>query len=177
MGPAVAEYKGHVYFGGHGLSSATLLSTHLARWRRSEPIVLRHPVSSGPVCVGGEHRFVIRVAEGDEDAEFQWRKDGEPLDGPAGTQRVLDLSPLRPTDAGVYDCVVSNGCGSVTSAAAVLVLCAADYDCDGSTSGADVTVFYDLWFAGNAAADFNGDGLVDNQDVVDFIAAWQAGCP
>lgn len=174
---AIAEYRGHVYFGGSALTAGDGPSGYLARWRNPVPQIVRQPVSPGAVCVGQNISLNVRVAQGYDDLQFQWRHNGEPIDAPAGTQRVLDLSPLRPTDAGVYDCVVSNDCGSVTSAAAVLVLCAADYDCDGSTSGADVTVFYDLWFAGNAAADFNGDGLVDNQDVVDFIAAWQGGCP
>ncbi|MBX3402610.1 MAG: immunoglobulin domain-containing protein [Phycisphaeraceae bacterium] len=174
---AIAEYRGHVYFGGAWYTAGDGPSAFLARWRNPVPQIVRQPVSLGAVCIGQNISLNVRVAQGYNDLQFQWRHNGEPIDAPIGTQRVLDLSPLRPTDAGVYDCVVSNPCGSVTSIAAELVLCAADYNCDGSTTGADVTLFYDLWFAGNAAADFNGDGLVDNQDVVDFIAAWQGGCP
>ncbi|MBX3405720.1 MAG: hypothetical protein KF869_03055 [Phycisphaeraceae bacterium] len=171
---AIGSYRGEVV---GATSYPSNDGDHFFRLRLARPWLTRQPQGSAHVCVGETHDLVVTVAPGYDGVTYQWRHNGEPIDAPIGTHRVLVLSPLRPTDAGVYDCVVSNPCGSVTSAAAELRLCAPDYNCDGATTGADVTVFYDLWFAGNAAADFNGDGLVDNQDVVDFIAAWQGGCP
>jgi hypothetical protein len=72
--------------------------------------------------------------------------------------------------------VVSNDCGSTTSAAAELQLCPADFDCSGLVNGADVTAFHNAWLAQDPTADFDGDADVDSQDLVDFVAAWQAGC-
>ncbi len=53
------------------------------------------------------------VAAGTEPLIYQWRKDGTPIDG--ANHSVLTLSAIEMSDAGFYDVVVTNLCGSVAS--------------------------------------------------------------
>ncbi|MCB9914355.1 MAG: right-handed parallel beta-helix repeat-containing protein [Planctomycetes bacterium] len=56
------------------------------------------------------------------DLVYQWRKDGGAL--PGATAPSLTLPAVTPSDAGAYDVVVSNGCGSLASAIATLTVTA-----------------------------------------------------
>ena len=58
-----------------------------------------HPVGSGPFS-------------------YQWRKDGTPLPGENNASLVLNNLP--PEAAGLYDAIVTNACGQITSPSAVL---------------------------------------------------------
>ncbi|MBL8696421.1 MAG: right-handed parallel beta-helix repeat-containing protein, partial [Planctomycetes bacterium] len=51
---------------------------------------------------------------------FQWRKNTVPIGG--ATASSLSINPVVVGDAGSYDCVVTNPCGSVTSTAATLTV-------------------------------------------------------
>lgn len=44
---------------------------------------------------------------------YQWRKDGTAIAG--AIEATLILNPVKRTDAGLYDCVVTNSAGSVTT--------------------------------------------------------------
>ncbi|MCB9854667.1 MAG: immunoglobulin domain-containing protein [Phycisphaerales bacterium] len=62
-------------------------------------------------------------ASGAEPFAFQWRKAGENLDpilNPSVTTPNMALTNLQAADAGAYDCVVSNSCGSLVSNSAKL---------------------------------------------------------
>jgi uncharacterized delta-60 repeat protein len=60
------------------------------------------------------------TAAGAATLTYQWRLDGEPIDG--ATNATLNLTNVAPAAAGEYDVVVSNTYGSVTSAAATLTV-------------------------------------------------------
>jgi len=63
------------------------------------------------------------TASGTAPFSYQWRKDGVALSGnPTATTAFLNIAAASLADAGSYDCVVSNGIGSVTSAAATLTV-------------------------------------------------------
>lgn len=51
---------------------------------------------------------------------YQWRKNGEPINGATGA--TLTLASVAPVDAGSYDVVVTNVAGSTTSASATLTV-------------------------------------------------------
>lgn len=67
----------------------------------------------------GDALVLVVTADG-PDLSYQWRKDG--VDLPGETNPYLLLPALDPNDAGSYDAVVTNACGSVTSAAATVTV-------------------------------------------------------
>jgi fibronectin type 3 domain-containing protein len=115
--------------------------------------------------------------------DFLWLFNGNELqDGGAisgATTDRLTLSTTTAADAGSYSCVVSSPCGRTTTNAALLTInpqpCPADFNQDGGVDGADVSVFFEAWEAGEAAADVNFDGGVDGADVDAFFVVWEAG--
>ncbi len=68
---------------------------------------------------GGTAAFSVE-AEGSPPFDYQWRKDGDDI--PGANWATLTICPVQESDAGSYDCVVSNDCGSATSDAAVLTI-------------------------------------------------------
>ena len=119
---------------------------------------------------------------------FAWSKDGVPLtDGPTAAGSVvigagtasLQIQSAQPADSGVYACDVSNDCGT-NSAAASLVVCAPDFNCDGFVDIYDFSDFVTCFEGGTcpsgATADFNRDGFADIYDFTDFVNAFESGC-
>ena len=93
--------------------------THACGEITSDPAALT--VDSGPmistqpeaqtVCDGDAVTLSV-VAEGTEPLTYQWRKDGQPIDGRYRRKpRTPSTQPQR-TDAGNYDAVVTGPCGS-----------------------------------------------------------------
>lgn len=82
------------------------------------PMITQQP-AGGSRCVGGGISFLVGATSGPA-VSYQWRKDGAAIGGAtqAGYTRLIQSG----ADAGSYDCVVSNSCGTVTSAAATLVV-------------------------------------------------------
>ena len=70
------------------------------------------------VDVGGVASFSV-TATG-SDLTYQWRRNGEVLEGRTGAELVID--PVRFADAGEYTVVVANGAGSETSQPATLTV-------------------------------------------------------
>src|SRR5207244_3200119 len=73
-------------------------------------------------CPGSPFSFSV-TAGGTPAPTYQWRKDGAPIAG--ATSSTYGSASASASDAGSYDCVVSNPCGSVTSTAASLVVSSA----------------------------------------------------
>ncbi|MBN8598908.1 MAG: immunoglobulin domain-containing protein [Planctomycetes bacterium] len=130
------------------------------------------------------------------DATYQWRKGGTPLtDGPtpsgstiSGSQTAsLTIHNAHPEDAGSYDALISNTCGSATSDPATLSVCTGDLNADGLVDDADFVLFLagynildcaDPTMPANCPADLNNDGVVDDADFVIFVPAYDAlVCP
>ena len=94
---------------------------------------------------------------------FNWRKNGTLLtDGGSisgSLTATLTVNPAQPTNAGAYDCVVTNNCGTMISAAATLDTCkpataAEDCNANGVLDSCDI--------AANPALDANHNGLIDS---------------
>jgi hypothetical protein len=144
------------------------------------PVITSNPVPLGG-CANGSASFSVR-ADGNGPFTYQWRKDGLPLAN--GGQRVvgadtpdLNITRVAGVDGGMYDCVVSNGCGTTLSTGAVLSVCAPDLDCDGAINSGDFFAFLVFFFSGTPSADFNADNTITSQDFFDFLTAFFAGCP
>ncbi len=93
----------------------------------SDPAVVT--VSGGPptvtsdpndaqLCAG--EALSLSVAADGENLGFQWRKDGVDLPGETGA--TLTIDPVATDDAGTYTVLVSNACGSVESAGALVTV-------------------------------------------------------
>jgi len=93
---------------------------------------------------------------------YQWRRNGvalpiwSPRFGFSNTA-TLTINPVaRPgseptwTDAGTYDCVITNVCGTAISngAALTVTICTADHDQNGIVQVPDIFSFLSSWFAG-----------------------------
>lgn len=99
---------------------------------------------------GGDADFSVR-SYGTLPLYPQWRRDGvNLLDGPtphgstiagSSTEQLI-ITHAQPEDEGVYDCVIANSCGSVTSDSAELaVACPADINDDDSVDIRDFIAF------------------------------------
>ena len=105
------------------------------------PSILTHPQSQ-TAFVGAAVTFSV-VATGTDPLTMQWRKDGVDILG--ATISSLTIDPVSLADAGMYDVVVSNVCGTVVSDAAILtVRLFGDLNCDGRFDGADIDVFFEV---------------------------------
>ena len=78
--------------------------------------ITKNPTSKA-VCEGGNATFTVE-ATGEGTLYYQWRKDGDFIDGE--TSSSLNLTNISATDVGSYDCVVTSDCGIATSSAALL---------------------------------------------------------
>jgi len=86
--------------------------------RCTPPAIASGPASTN-VCAGGTGAVSV-VATGTAPLAYQWRKGGTAIPGATSSNYVI--SRVSVGDAGSYDVVVSNACGSATSAAATLMV-------------------------------------------------------
>ncbi len=80
------------------------------------PAITTDPVSQA-VCLNGSVTFTA-TASGTPVPTYQWRKNGTDIPGETGS--TLTISPVLAGDAANYDVVVTNACGTATSAPATL---------------------------------------------------------
>lgn len=91
-------------------SAVAVLTVDLSPHITSQP-------QSITVARGSNATFQVTAA-GLPPLTYQWRKDRQPLSGATAT--FYTVADVQPATAGVYDVVVTNSSGSVTSAPAVL---------------------------------------------------------
>jgi hypothetical protein len=82
------------------------------------PAFSAHPAAA--TATSGQAVTFSASATGTGVLNHQWRKDGIAI--PDATNGSLEIDPVSAEDAGSYDVVVSNDCGSVTSSSAVLTV-------------------------------------------------------
>ncbi|MEK6701879.1 MAG: DNRLRE domain-containing protein [Planctomycetota bacterium] len=154
------------------------------------------PVLSGgasvATCPGGTASFSV-TATGAGPYTFAWRKGaGAVTPGPGvsistsadGMTSTLAFASVGPGDAGRgvdgYSCVVSGPCGPVTSGPFDLLICPADFNCDGSVDFFDyndfVRCFEGLECAPGKSPDFDEDGTSDFFDYDAFVRAFETPC-
>lgn len=73
------------------------------------------PVS---MCASPGASAAFEVAAVGVDLQYQWRVNGADILGANGVTYAIEA--VSPEDAGLYDCVVTDACGTATSAAAAL---------------------------------------------------------
>ncbi len=116
----MAEYHGELIF-----SDAFNTGSTAGAWGRfgpAEPQFVQQP-SSSAVRTGAAATFRA-AAIGNADLSYQWRRNSADLaNGPniSGAQfPILTINSATMADAGQYDCLVANKCGTATSATARL---------------------------------------------------------
>lgn len=82
------------------------------------PKVFADPSSPGNPLPAGGALFLSVDAGGTPALSYQWRKNGSTIDG--ATQSNLGLACLGSGDAGLYDVIISNSFGAVTSQVATV---------------------------------------------------------
>lgn len=80
--------------------------------RPGVPVINVHPRSLS-VATGGTRDFTLSVAAKGGSLTYQWRKDGANISG--ATTNTYTATNVNGTYEGLYDCVVTNAGGSVTS--------------------------------------------------------------
>ncbi len=141
------------------------------------PVILTHPTDT-LTCRHQGATFSV-AASGSGPLSFQWRRNSVALDvigNPSAATTALSLPSVQQSDAGSYDCVVTNACGNVTSFAALLSLCSADFNCDSTVDFFDYLDFVDAFSSSSMNADFNEDSVIDFFDYLDFVDAFSSGC-
>jgi hypothetical protein len=100
-------------------------NTRFAQWASTNPqsaAIGRHPMSRN-VTAGSRVSFAVE-ATGCPVPYYRWRKNGGDLSDRPGLHgadaATLVIDAVTPDDAGLYDCIVDNGVGAVTSRAARL---------------------------------------------------------
>ncbi len=85
------------------------------------PVVVQQPLSQ--TVLGGSSVTFSAAATGGSSFNYQWRKNGVQIFGAVGS--TLTLTGVTASDSGVYDVLVSNGLGLVSSSLAQLQVVAA----------------------------------------------------
>ncbi len=163
--------------------------------RQFQVVCVAPNIGSGPAVqnfvVGGDAMFSVSATLGP--LTYQWRRDGQPIaDGPGGAspgggtvsgahEATLLIEGLTGSDAGDYDCVVSNQCDASTTAPAILtVRCVGDADGDGQINFVDLNALlgdYQTQVAPFTLTDFSGDGVVNFQDLNLLLGVYNLSCP
>ena len=82
------------------------------------PTITGLPVDQ-TVCAGPPATFTV-IAEGEGTLEYQWRHDESPIAG--ATDNSYTITTVQLTDAGSYDVLITDECGSTTSPPAELTV-------------------------------------------------------
>jgi len=179
-----------VLFGGHDFNSPG--ATHGDTWELgvpcTAPSISAHPAAR-TVCARSSASFTVATA-GTGPLAYQWRRGSPPLPIPGATSATYTIPAATAAAAGLYDCIVSNACGSITSIPALLTVCVADVDdgsgaghCDGGVTVEDLLFYLVLFADGNVRADTDDgsatgtlDGGVTIEDLLYYLARFAAGC-
>jgi hypothetical protein len=129
------------------------------------PSFTTHPLAAW-AFVGGGISLSVEAA-GVPAPTIQWRKNGMAIPGATGP--TLNINSATPQDAGVYDCVATNACGSTTSLAARVAVTDSvpTYAHEGCTDPID-----EAW-----TPSIRGDAFAEPVCDDGGVAAWRVGSP
>jgi trimeric autotransporter adhesin len=170
----------NAYLAGVESSLASTGRTIFSRFSSTgRPWIVRQPASPSNSCRGGSASLTTTIAANTGGATYQWFKDGLPIDAalnPSAATETLTIDHLTPGDSGDYTCTLTNACGSTTSRAATIRICAADVDCSGEVDFSDFLAFFNCYDTLQPCADIDGSTEVDMADFCDFFNAFDQGC-
>lgn len=134
---------------GSDVSHAAALTVSLV------PPSIATPPAAQMTTVGGNVSLTV-VAAGTAPFTYQWRKNGSPISGANGD--TLAIPDATYADSGVYDVVVANGAGSVTSASATVAIVDASSAIVWDFSAATPTSGLPAGVTGGAVSQGNNNG-------------------
>jgi hypothetical protein len=147
------------------------------------PTIITQPQAVNQVRVGQDVEIALEAVPATPGSfvSYRWYKDGTPIfgDGRVSGTNFPDLliRDVTLTDEGVYECVVTQACGSVTSAPALLaVTCPADTNGDGQVSPSDFSAWVQAYNSQSAECDQNNDGDCSPADFSAWVQNFNAGC-
>jgi hypothetical protein len=149
-------------------------------WWSDPRVVVTDQPDDTAGCVGGAVEFGV-AADGEGPITYAWRRNGTDLvNGPTSDGSIisgadtatLTISTAHGSDAGTYDCVVSNTYAQVESDPASLSFSLGDFNCDGTVDAIDLGILLGAWGNADDPADLNGDGAVDASDLAILLGAW-----
>lgn len=197
--------SGDLMIGGSFSTVGGVASWRLARCRfgTEAPRISIQPVSQIVECPNVSATFTVTL-DSDRLYTYQWRKNGFPIyrsDTPSATTASLVLDRVSIWDEGSYDCIITNGCGSVTSTPATLSVFACPCPLadiaggggdgrlpDGTVDGTDFIAFMNSYALGDIAVDPLADiyggaeggtdpnGVIDDYDFFMFTFSFASGC-
>ncbi len=187
--------NGDVIAGGDFKTAGGTYAGFIARYNfgTPAPTITTQPLPQS-ACPAGSATFTI-AAGGSGPFTYQWRNGTTPINtttNPSAATSTLTLTNVQPGDAGSYDCIVTNACGSVTSNVATLTLldsCCDSIDFNNNDvfpEDQDVIDFFEVLAGGDCSPgntcsdiDFNNNGVFpEDQDVIDFFNVLAGGtCP
>jgi hypothetical protein len=110
----------NVYVVGRGISNEAGGRWEALLWKLPlclVPEVITHPTAT-IACLSSPTTFTISTSG--TSPNFQWRKNE--IDIPNATSPSYTIPSVSPADAGSYDCVITNACGTATSNPATLTV-------------------------------------------------------
>ena len=90
--------------------------------------------------------------------------------------RTLTIGNIKVFDTADYHLNVMNSCGGVNTDEVSLLVCLADFNCDGAVDPFDYLDFVTAFTSNSARADWNEDGVTDIFDYLDFVDEYSTGC-
>lgn len=161
----------------------------------SVPVIIADPTSR-TTCPGGDAQFSVQASSPSPPTYlWRWRTVGDlrfrdVLAGPNGTAgpgprfvagpnvstATLQITSVAAGPDLEFLVVVSNPCGAVASAAALLRVCPADWNCDDVVDFNDFLAFLNDYNASDPRADLNGDSIVDFNDFLEFLNLYNTPC-
>ncbi|QOJ00453.1 MAG: immunoglobulin domain-containing protein [Phycisphaeraceae bacterium] len=170
---AMETLNGKLHLGGTFLTADNTPASYFAKWTPSFNVsITQHPQGT-LLCPGSNYQMSV-TATGTGPFTYQWRRNGQPIDG--AVNRTYTVTGANAGSAGSYTVLVSNGCSEQISNAAVLTICAVDFNCDGFLDFFDLLDYLGAFEEGLPGGDFNGDGFIDFFDFLDFTDGFEAGC-
>ncbi len=150
----------------YGLVTSTSGTLTVTTVTGTTPAITTQPASLS-VNVGDSASFTV-AASGSGTLSYQWYKDSAAVSG--ATSATYTIASAATTDAGTYDCIVTNSVGSATSNAATLTVTVVDVGTTPTITTQPVSLAVDLGASATFSAAATGSGTLSYQWYKDNVA-------